>query len=465
MLEIGTTRSRTCAGTTRRSLMQVGTLGAFGLSLPDLLAWRAAAAATGTGTKGNPARSVVLLWLFGGPSHHDLWDPKPEAPIEVRGSFRPMRTASPDIQLTELLPQLARRARQFSLIRSMHHEESDHNVGGTVSLTGVPAGGRVGGGAPLPGVRRPTLGSLVARLRGFQAGKLPPFVCIGKPARVSGGASGQDAANLGAIYEAFRVEYGADGGVQLPPEFSPLPAISADRLSGRRRLLSRLRLPGPLPTGTPEVAGTAQFQEQALAMLTTPEARRAFRLDAEPAALRDRYGRTRFGQSCLLARRLVEAGAPFIQVNWSDHGEDQQTSGGDGGWDHHYRLFEFIQDGCYAWALDQGLSAFLDDLAQRGLLDSTLVLCMGEFGRTPKINSVGGRDHWPGVYTALAAGGGVQGGRVIGASDAIGAYPATPPIHPYQLHATVLHALGLNRLELTPLGLGFDAEPVHELFA
>ncbi|MBM3460112.1 MAG: DUF1501 domain-containing protein, partial [Armatimonadetes bacterium] len=153
----------------RRALLQVGSLGGLGLSLTDLLAAQAAGAA-GAGRSPASARSVVLLWLFGGPSHHDLWDPKPDAPLEVRGSFRPIRTAAPEIQLTELLPQLARRARAFSLIRSMHHEESDHNVGGTVALTGVPAGGKVGGGAPLPGVRRPTLGSLVARLRGFEAG-------------------------------------------------------------------------------------------------------------------------------------------------------------------------------------------------------------------------------------------------------------------------------------------------------
>jgi uncharacterized protein (DUF1501 family) len=160
---------------------------------------------------------------------------------------------------------------------------------------------------------------------------------------------------------------------------------------------------------------------------------------------------------------LVEAGVSFVQVNWSDHGEDQQTSGGDGGWDHHWRLYEFLQDHC-AWVLDQGLTALLDDLSDRGLLDETLVLAMGEFGRTPKINGCGGRDHWPGAYTVLLAGGGVQGGRVIGASDKEGAYPADRPVHPSNLHATALRALGLDRLALLPYGINLDADPVHDLF-
>jgi hypothetical protein len=460
MLQIGNTVSKNCQGVARRSLLEAGTLGALGLSLPQVLAAGAASAAP----RNARARSVVLLWLYGGPSHHDLWDPKPAAPLEIRGVFRPIRTAAPDITLTELLPQLAGEARHFSLVRGMHHENSDHNVGGTIALTGVPAGGKLGGGAPVPGTRRPTLGSLVARLAGFQPGKLPPFTCVGKPTRVSGGASGQDAAGLGALYEPFRVEYYPETGVQLPPEFGQLSGVTSARLQDRRRLLSELDQFARRASDAAEVARVSEFHQQALTMITSPRARAAFDLDAEPSALRDRYGRTRFGQSCLMARRLVEAGVPFIQVNWSDHGEDQQTSGGDGGWDHHYRLFEFIQDGGYAWTLDQGVSAFIGDLRGRGLLESTLVIVMGEFGRTPKINSVGGRDHWSDVYTVLLAGGGVQGGRVVGASDEQGAYPASHPYHPTSLHATVLEALGLDRLSLIPLGAAVDAPPIHELF-
>ncbi len=460
MIEIGGRPFRNCQRVGRRALLQAGGLAGLGLTLPDLLQAQAASAALPAS-----AKSVVLIWLFGGPSHIDLWDPKPDAPLEIRGAFRPIRTASPDIQLTELLPRLARRARDFSLIRSFHHENSDHNVGGTIALTGVPAGGKLGGGAPLPGTRRPTLGSLVARLRGFHPGQPPPYTCLGKPARVSGGASGQDAAGLGALYEAFRLEYSLEGGVALPPEFTPSDGISASRLRERERLLTAVDRLEERIQHSSELLKATQYHSQAFAMLTRAEARRAFHLDSESEAVRDRYGRTRFGQSCLLARRMVEAGIPFVQVNWSDHGEDQQTSGGDGGWDHHYRLFEFIQDGGFAWNLDQGLSTFLDDLRERGLLDSTLVIVMGEFGRTPKINSVGGRDHWADVYTVLFAGGGVVGGRALGSSDEQGGYPAAMPVHPLNLHATVLHALGLDRTALTPLGVGIDADPILELFA
>jgi hypothetical protein len=458
MLEIGRAETRTCQGVTRRSLLQVGGIGALGLTLPGLLAAQPAAARPAT------ARSVILLWLFGAPSHLDLWDLKPDAPSEVRGPFRPIRTSAPGMEISELLPQVARQAHRFSLVRSMHHDDSDHNVGGTVSLTGVPFGGKVGGGAPLPGPRRPTLGSLVARLRGFHPGQLPPFVCAGQPARVSFGASGQDAAGLGALYEAFRVEYNLDDGLKLPPEFTPSAGITTRRLDDRRRLLAQLdRFEASLDR-MPELEKAGQFHRQAFSLLTSPAARKAFNLDEEPAALRNRYGRTRFGQSCLLARRLAEAAVPFIQVNWSDHGEDQQTSGGDGGWDHHWRLFEFIQDGGYAWGLDQALSALVADLQDRGMLDSTLIIATGEFGRTPKINGCGGRDHWPGVYTSLFAGGGVQGGRVVGESDTQGAYPASNAVHPFNVHATVIQALGLDRLALIPLGAGFEAEPIHELF-
>jgi hypothetical protein len=439
----------------RRQFLQIGALSALGISLPEVLAWRALGA-----TMPGQARSVILLWLFGGPSHIDLFDPKPAAPAEVRGPYRRIATRVPGIHISELLPQLARLTDRYALIRSMHHDESDHNVGGTVALTGVPAGGRLGGGAPVPGATRPTLGSLIARLKGFQAGYWPPFLCVGAPTRVSGGASGQDAAGLGALFEPFRVEYSLDHRVEVPPEMTLLPGLTARRLDDRRHLLAQL---DRFEQGsTSPLQRKDAFYRQAVDLLASPAAKKALDLEAESPSLRDRYGRTRFGQSCLLARRLVEAKVPFVQVNWSNHGEDQQTSGGDGGWDHHWRLFEFLQDHC-AWPLDQGVSTLLEDLQQRGLLGQTLVLAMGEFGRTPKINNCGGRDHWPGAYTVLLAGGGVQGGRVIGASDPQGAFPAERPVHPLNLHATVVEALGLDRLALIPFGVTLDADPVREL--
>ena len=437
----------------RREFLQCGAKSALGLTLPTLLAQRAMGRGAGS------ARSVILLWLYGGPSHIDLFDPKPNAPSNVRSPFSPIATRAPGMRLTELLPQLAQRADKFALIRSMHHENSDHNVGGTIALTGVPAGGRVGGGAPVPGPRKPTLGSLATRLIPARPGAWPPFTCIGAPAKVSGAASGQDAAGFGAAYEPFRLEYSLAEGLRIPAELRLAADLSPARLAERSRLLARL-------DEFERVAGEGRldsFRTQAIGLLTSPTARRALDLDAETPRMRSRYTRTRFGQSCLVARRLVEAGVPFVQVNWSDHGEDQQTSGGDGGWDHHARLYEFLQDHC-AWTFDTALSALFDDLSERGLLDSTLVLAMGEFGRTPRINGSGGRDHWSDVYSILLGGGGVRGGRVIGASDREGGQPAERPVHPTELHATVFQALGLDRLALIPLGVNLDAPPVLELF-
>ncbi|MDA0834920.1 MAG: DUF1501 domain-containing protein [Planctomycetota bacterium] len=441
----------------RRELMQIGSLGAFGLGLPHWLAGRAYGETTGT------AKSVILLWLYGGPSHIDTIDPKPLANSEIRSPFSPIDTSVPGIQITELLPQLSQRIDRCAILRGMYHENSDHNVGGTIALTGVPAGGKVGGGAPLPGDRHPTLGSLVTRLISNPSPGWPSFMCIGEPAKVSGAASGQDAAGFGAIYEPFRLEYKIENGLKVPEALNLIPGLSADRLGNRRELLTSLDSL-PLKEGVPDTfARLGQFYDQAMGLLTSSEARKAVDLQEETTKVRNRYGKTRFGQSCLLARRLVESGVPFVQVNWSDYGEDQQTSGGDGGWDHHWRLYEFIQDHC-AWSYDQAITALLDDLEDRGLLDETLVLAMGEFGRTPKINGCGGRDHWANVYSILMAGGGVRGGQVIGSSDLEGGYPADRPVHPQELHATVLKAMGLDRLALIPLGVTLNVEPVHELF-
>jgi uncharacterized protein (DUF1501 family) len=459
MIEIGHFDTLNCQGMTRRSFLQAGALGALELTLPHLLAQRAADA-TMTGT----ARSVILLWLWGGPSHFETFDPKPDAPSGVRGPFAPIRTKAPGVYVCELFPQLAAVADQFAMIRSLNHDQSDHNVGGTVALTGVPAGGRIGGGAPVPGVRKPTVGSLVAYLKGMKPGQWPPFIAVGPVCKVSGAPlSGQDAANLSASCEPFRVEYSMENGVQMPPSLQLPKEISVRRLSDRRRLLGALDALQRQTERAAEVNQFNGFYEQAFALMTSAPTKKAFDIESEPRALRDRYGRTQFGQSCLLARRLVEVGVPFVQVNWSAHAEDEQTSGGDGGWDGHWRLFEFMQER-FAWILDTALSALLTDLRERGLLDSTLVIAMGEFGRTPKINGCGGRDHWPGCYSALLAGGGVRGGNVIGASDDEGAYPADRALHPTSLHATVLHTLGLDRIPLNEVGVGVEAETVTDLF-
>ena len=233
------------------------------------------------------------------------------------------------------------------------------------------------------------------------------------------------------------------------------------RLDDRRQLLANL---DQVVRQFDAAAGTRrvnEFQAQAMSLLTTPQAKQALDITTEPAALRDRYGRTQFGQSCILARRLVEADVPFVQVNWSGDAEDEQQ-GGDGGWDLHYRLFERMQER-YCPIFDRALTALLDDLASRGRLDSTLVLAMGEFGRSPKISSLGGREHWPFGYSSMLAGGGIRGGQVSGSSDREGAAPKDRPIHPANILATVLASLGLNRIALNEMGVGIDAEPVFDV--
>jgi uncharacterized protein (DUF1501 family) len=244
--------------------------------------------------------------------------------------------------------------------------------------------------------------------------------------------------------------------LQLPPE------LTLERLANRQTLLDAM---GKMERRTDELAVSGaldDYRSRALAMLTNPAAAALFDLAKEPSSVADRYGRTRFGQSCLLARRLVEGGIPFVQVNWSDHVEAEEDAG-DGGWDHHYRNFQIMQDRHAMW-LDRAMAALLGDLQERGLLGSTLVLAVGEFGRSPKINDKAGREHWPGCYSALLAGGGVAGGRVVGTSDARAEKPAHTPLTPADLHATVQHLVGLTSEQITGIGLTPVGRVIEELF-
>jgi hypothetical protein len=456
MLMLGSFPARTCQGLTRRALLQISASSVLGLSLADLLRLRAA----GTPANG-PARSVLFLWLWGGPAHLDTWDPKPAAPLEFRGPFSPIDTSVPGVHIGELFPQLAKQAQRFALVRSLHTASNDHGVAGTIGLTGSAAGAVGLDGKPKAGSARPALGSIVAKARGSSS-KLPPFLVVG--GRLHQGKKaiiGEGGGPLGALYDPFRLEYDPVKGTRIPA--LQLPAdLTPERLGDRRRLLQAFDQLARRADTTRVVEALDDYRRQAFAMLTSSSAREIFDLSREADALKDRYGRTRFGQSCLLGRRLVEHGVPFVQVNWSDHVEPEEDSG-DGGWDHHYRNFQIMQDRHAPW-LDRALSALLYDLHERGLLERTLVVVMGEFGRSPKINDKAGRDHWEHCYSALLAGGGVQGGRVIGSSDARGAHPNDHPVTPADIAATVQHAVGITREQAATLGLSTTGAVIEELF-
>lgn len=458
MFDVGRIRSRTCSAVSRRAFLQVGSVGALGLSLADYLALRARAESSA------PARAVILLWLWGGPSHLDTFDMKPDAPLEYRGPFEPIATKVPGIHICELLPGLARRADRFSILRAMHHESNDHGVAGTIALTGNIAGAVGLGGAVNTSAARPSTGAIVGRLRPGKTrpGTLPPYVILGNQLhqglkRVVGEGGG----SLGSPFDPFRIDYEPGAGLRIPDVDLP-EGVTADRYQARWDL----RRGVTDPTSLSQKVGAARVMERhyelAHTLIASRQSLEALDVEREPAALREAYGPHRFGQCCLIARRLVEAGLPFVQVNWSTHVETAEDAG-DGGWDMHDRYFEIMQDR-HAWMLDRALSALLDDLQARGLLDSTLVVAVGEFGRTPKINERAGRDHWNDCYSALIAGGGVQGGRVVGASDRRGEHPSDRPVTPADLGATVLTRLGIGAADLTGINLVPVGTPVEELF-
>ncbi len=454
MLLLGRGRQRTCQGMTRREFVQIGASSVLGLSFADLLRLRAS-----NNYQVGSARSVIFLWLWGGPSQLDTWDPKPNAPLEFRGPFATINTRVTGMRFGELFPQIANITDKIAVIRSLHTSSNDHGVAGTVGLTGSMSGSVNLVGQMSAGSARPTLGSVVARAKGFR-GAMPPFMVIGgKLHQGKKAIVGEGGGALGALYDPFRLEYDPEEGTRIPALRLP-DNLTPERLTDRQSLLRSLQA----AQRQVEVAGRTidDYRAQALALLTSPDALRMFDLSQERPQVADRYGRTRFGQSCLLARRLVEHGVPFVQVNWSDHVEAEEDAG-DGGWDHHYRNFQIMQDRHAPW-LDQAYAALIDDLRQRGLLDSTLVVAIGEFGRQPRINDKAGRDHWEHCYSALVAGGGVRGGRVIGESDARTERPHERPLTPADLGATVHHAVGITTEQAAVLNVATGGRIIQELF-
>ena len=455
MLSLERNLGRGSRSLSRRSFLRVGTLGPLGLTLADYLAIRA----SGGMADNSKARSVILLWLWGAPSQLDTFDMKPDAPIEYRGPFSPIATNVPGLRICELLPRLARCADKFSLVRTMHHDETDHGIAGTMGLTGSRAGAK-GLGASVAGAERPSTGSIVGRLSRGQPGAIPPYVILGDllhqgKKRVVGEGGGM----LGSAYDPFRLRYVPGTGVTLPDAQLP-ESVSAARLQARWEL--RHQLEGGT---TPLASSTSRFdrhQDLAHTLIASRQSLAALDVEREPAAIRHRYGPHRFGQCCLIARRLVEAGQPFVQVNWSSHVEPVEDSG-DGGWDMHDRYFAIMQEK-HGWMFDRALSALIEDLDGRGLLGSTLVVAVGEFGRSPKINDRAGREHHSQCYTALLAGGGVQGGRTVGTSDKRAEQPIDRHFSPADLGATILARLGIGAADLTGINLTPDGHVIEELF-
>jgi uncharacterized protein (DUF1501 family) len=458
MLQVGRRTTHTCAGLDRRAFLQVGASSVLGLSLADLLQARAAGAGDGK------AKAVILLWLWGGPSQLDTFDPKPGAPLDYRGPFGTIPTRITGLRFGELFPQLAKLTDKLAVIRTLTTQSNDHGIAGTIGLTGSAAGGTGLDGKPLQGLARPALGSVVAKALasgGHKSEMHPFFVVGGKLHQGKKAIIGEGGGPLGAAWDPFRLEYDPASGTKVPA--LQLPAdLTPERLADRQQLLGALGAADKRVSELGAAGVLNDYRGRALAMLTSRTAAAGFDLSREPDTVKDDYGRTRFGQSCLLARRLVEAGVPFVQVNWSDHVEAEEDSG-DGGWDHHYRNFQIMQDRHAPW-LDQSMSALLTDLYDRHLLDSTLVLAVGEFGRSPKINDKAGREHWPDCYCALVAGGGVKGGRFVGTSDAKAQKPVDTPLTPADLNATVQRAIGLTSEQITGLGLTPVGRAIEELF-
>lgn len=455
MLFLGRQMQRTCAGLHRRAFLQAGGSSVLGLTLADWLRVRAEAPGTVS------AKSVLLLWLWGGPSHLDTFDPKPNAPIEYRGPFSTIPTRTSGLRFSELFPQLAALSDRFAIIRSMHTQSNDHGVAGTIGLTGSGSGAVDLGGKMASGSVKPAVGAVVAKTRGLKS-NLPPFMVIGgKLHQGKKSITGEGGGTLGSLYDPFRLEYDPATGTKIPG-LALQTGLTPDRLTDRLSLMQELDRLERASQENRSLQAVDTYRRQAFAMLTAPSARQMFDLSREKPETAERYGLTRFGQSCLLARRLIEHQVPFVQVNWSDHVEAEEDSG-DGGWDHHYRNFQILQDRHGPW-LDQSLSALLTDLQDRGLLATTLVVAVGEFGRSPKINDKAGREHWEKCYCALLAGAGIAGGRVVGSSTARGEHPTDYPVSPVDLAATIFHSAGISTEQLAKLSLVPTGKVIEPLF-
>ena len=438
MLSIYDRGPRLCDGLTRREWLRVGGLSAFGLGLPELLAGPAARPA-GPSSSFGKAKACIVLFHLGGPPQHETWDMKPDAPAAIRGDLKPIASNVTGISVCELMPRTARLLDRICVLRALSTRDNAHSSSGYWMLTGVPHQ-PLNSESSKPGAPNdwPSTAALVQKVRRGRNG-LPASIVLPEHIWNNGGPSwpGQDGGFLGRTADPWLIHCQPHlpgfqiTGLGLPAD------VPGERLGGRVSLLERVNRGLDRLERTPALLAHDHRTRQALDLLGAGRGRQAFELDREPATLRQRYGMNRWGQSVLLARRLVEAGVSLVQVNWTRMAGETNDSPA---WDTHAKNTQNLKR--LMPLMDSAYSALLEDLRVRGLLDSTLVVWMGEFGRTPKINPGGGRDHWGAVFSGTLAGGGVRGGQVIGSSDRLGGHPREGRVLPQDLQATVLHCLG-----------------------
>jgi hypothetical protein len=452
-LNLGTT-ARYCDGMNRRSFLALGVAGMTTIGLPQLLRAREASSS-------RKDTSVILIWLDGGPSHMDLYDMKPDAPAEYRGIWKPIRTRVPGFDITEMFPKQARTTDKFSIVRSLHHDTGDHFAGGHRMLTAKDLGVS---GANTAG-KFPSIGSIVHREVGARRAGMPGYVAVPYAASIGliPGYFGSDF--LGSQHNPFQPGGDPNAPNYLVQDLNLAAGLSISRLEERRSLVKHFDTARRQLDILPDSRAMDRFSQEAFEFISGPAARKAFDIDKEDPKLRDRYGRHNWGQSTLLARRLVEAGSTFVTVHF-------------GGWDHHWDLQKGMES--YLPIVDSAVSALFTDLDDRGLLETTLVVLCGEFSRTPKMNDGGnggaprsmgapGRDHWGDAMFCLMGGGGVKGGQIVGSTDQKGTRPRSRPLVPSNLHATIYHVLGIDpKLQLLdlsgrPVPALDDPEPISEL--
>jgi hypothetical protein len=423
----------------RRSMLKVGALGLGGLTLPGLLQARAGGKQSAANRK-----SVILVWLAGGPSHIDMYDLKPNAPTEVRGEFKPIATNVAGVQIGEHLPRQAAIFDKLSVVRSAYHTNAGHGMGSQWMQTGYQATIEVNDNI------YPSTGSVVSRLKGPNEPGLPAYVNL--PRKVSFG----NAAYLGASYNPFAPDANPNDSSFQVRNLKLPGRVSAERLENRKRLVSDIDTIRRDIDLKGDVSGLDTFYRDAMEMVTNTKAQTAFDVNREPVKLRDRYGRNDLGQCCLLARRLVEAGVTFVTVQAG------------GGWDTHGNNFTELKRRLLP-QFDAGVAALVEDLHDRGLSDDVLVISFGEFGRTPKINKDAGRDHWPGAMSILYAGGGLKMGQMIGTTDSTASYPNSKPYTPGCVLSTMYHVVGIDHKHVfyddakRPLPVLSEGDPIQEL--
>ena len=446
-IALGQHKNRLCNGVSRRSFLRVGALAPFGLSLAGMLSMQRGARAAGFALSPDftpRAKSVVLIYLGGGLSHHDTFDVKPDAAEEIRGKYKTIPTSVTGLRIGELLTRTAKVMDKVCLVRSQSHNNDHHET-----ATNWVLSGRFGS----PFGDYPAMGAVVAHETGFEGRLLPPYVAVPKNPSFTWELG--KSAFLGGRYESFKTGDPNQKDYKVRDLSAPAP-LTPRALERRRTLLAAIDTLAAHVKGNDQMATYDEFQRRAAEMVLSKDAQAAFEIEREDAQTRDAYGHTEFGQSCLLARRLVEGGVKFVTINSA-------------GWDHHARIWDNLEKKLPMF--DQGFSAFIADMHRRGLLDETLVLVMGEFGRTPKVNKDAGRDHWGPSGSMLFAGGGVRGGKVIGATDKDGAYVTDRPVSPADVAHTVYEALGINpRKELRtpegrPVAILDEGATVKELYS